>query len=194
MLSRANLLVLDEPTNHLDVESIEALEDAIERYDGTVVLVSHDRELLRGLTTKLWILHDRHITEFPGGFSEWEEVSAERSHAASVRSAEEASLRKVHERQKVAARQKSETPSSKDVRKKQRSAQRELEEREAEIASLEARIATLTTALEDPALYTRTGGVADAKKLGLELERVKRDLDTAFTKWSAASAAVEAGS
>jgi ATP-binding cassette subfamily F protein 3 len=85
MLSRANLLVLDEPTNHLDVESIEALEDALERYDGTVVLVSHDRELLRALTNKLWILHDRHITEFAGGFGEWEEVSAERAHAASVR-------------------------------------------------------------------------------------------------------------
>jgi len=194
MLSRANLLVLDEPTNHLDVESIEALEDAIERYDGTVVLVSHDRELLRALTTKLWILHERHITEFPGGFGEWEEVSAERSHAASVRAAEEASLRKMHERQKVAARQKSEAPSSREVRKKQRVAQRELDEHEARIASLEARIATLTAALEDPELYTREGGVEDARKLGLELEKVKRDLDAAFAKWSAASDAVEAGS
>jgi ABC-type multidrug transport system ATPase subunit len=194
MLSRANLLVLDEPTNHLDVESIEALEDAIERYDGTVVLVSHDRELLRALTTKLWILHERHITEFPGGFSEWEEVSAERSHAASVRAAEEASLRKMHERQKVAARQKSEAPSSRDLRKKQRVAQRELDEHEARIASLEARIATLTAALEDPELYTRAGGVEDARKLGLELERVRRDLDAAFAKWSAASDAVEASS
>src|SRR5262249_47848333 len=77
MLSRANLLVLDEPTNHLDVESIEALEDAIDGYEGTVILVSHDRELLRALTTRIWILHDRHITEFAGGFAEWEEVSAE---------------------------------------------------------------------------------------------------------------------
>src|SRR6266545_453391 len=155
MLSRANLLVLDEPTNHLDVESIEALEDAIERYDGTVVLVSHDRELLRALTTKLWILHERHITEFAGNFGEWEEVSAERAHAASVRASEEASLRKVHERQKVASRQKDEAPSAKDLRRRQRLAQRELEEQEAQIESLEARIATLTAALEDPELYTR---------------------------------------
>src|SRR5207302_10418571 len=81
MLSRANLLILDEPTNHLDVESIEALEDAIDGYDGTVILVSHDRALLRALTTRIWILHRRHMTEFAGGYAEWEEVSTERAHA-----------------------------------------------------------------------------------------------------------------
>ena len=59
MLSGANLLLFDEPTNHLDVESIEALEDAIEAYDGTVILVSHDRALLRALTTRMWVLHER---------------------------------------------------------------------------------------------------------------------------------------
>src|SRR5205823_12976123 len=90
MLSGANLLVLDEPTNHLDVESIEALEDAVDDYDGTVLVVSHDRELLRSLTTRLWVLHERKVTEFDGGFAEWETVSAERAHAASVRASEEA--------------------------------------------------------------------------------------------------------
>jgi ATP-binding cassette subfamily F protein 3 len=192
MLSRANLLVLDEPTNHLDVESIEELEDAIERYDGTVVLVSHDRELLRALTTKLWILHERHVTEFSGGFTEWEQVSAERAHSASVRAAEEASLRKVHERQKVATRRQKETPSSKDLRRQQRITQRELEEQEGQITSLEARIATLSAALEDPELYTRAGGVEEARKLGVELEQVKRELDQAFARWTAASEAVAA--
>jgi len=95
MLSRANLLLLDEPTNHLDVESIEALEDAVERYDGTVFLVSHDRALLRALATRVWILHDRHITDFDGSFAEWETVSAEREHAASVAASEEQESRRV---------------------------------------------------------------------------------------------------
>ena len=191
VLSRANLLALDEPTNHLDVESIEALEDALEAYAGTVVLVSHDRELLRALTTKLWILHDRHITEFAGGFGEWEEVSAERAHAASVRAAEDAALRKVHERQKLAATPKAERLSDKDLRRRQRVLQRELELEEARIAELEARIAALTARLEDPELYTRTGGPDEAGRLGGELEVAKRELDGALERWSAASDALE---
>ena len=194
MLSRANLLVLDEPTNHLDVESIEALEDALDRYDGTVMLVSHDRELLRALTTKVWVLHERHITEFAGGFAEWEEVSAEREHAASVRAAEEASLRKVHERRKLAKKKEAEQPSSKEVRRQQRAAQREVEQAESRIASLEARIAEVTAALEDPELYTRPGGPTHAARLGRELEQLKAGVERAFAEWTAATEAVEAAS
>jgi ATP-binding cassette subfamily F protein 3 len=194
MLSGANLLVLDEPTNHLDVESIEALEDAIERYDGTVILVSHDRELLRALTSKIWVLHERHITEFAGGFAEWEEVSAERAHAAAVRAAEDASLRKVHERQRVARKQANESqgqPSQKDARRKQRLAQRELEVEETRIAELEGVIASLTGRLEDPTLYARPNGASEAKTMGAELDRARRDLDAAIARWSAASETLE---
>ena len=101
MLSGANLLLFDEPTNHLDVESIEALEDAIEDYDGTVLLVSHDRALLRALTTRVWVLHEGRITDFPGSFEEWETASAERAHAAAVAASEEEALRRVQERKQT---------------------------------------------------------------------------------------------
>ena len=185
MLSGANLLILDEPTNHLDVESIEALEDAIEGYDGTVILVSHDRALLRALTTRVWILHDRHMTEFAGGFAEWEEVSAERAHAAAVSAAEEQALRRVHEHQRVAP-----TPTG-DPRKELRRAQRELEAAEAAVATLEAEVARVVAALEDPALYTHPDGAATARKLGAQLETLKRDLEAGLERWTLASQQVE---
>ncbi len=186
MLSGANLLVLDEPTNHLDVESIEALEDAIEEYDGTVILVSHDRALLRALTTRIWILHDRHMTEFAGGFAEWEEVSAERTHAAAVSAAEDQALRQVHERQRVA-------PSPKqDPRKDLRRAQRALEEAEGAVAKLESQVAEVVAALEDPALYTRPEGATTARQLGAQLETLKRSLDAGLERWTKATEEVQA--
>ena len=185
MLSGANLLVLDEPTNHLDVESIEALEDAIQEYDGTVILVSHDRELLRALTTRLWVLHDRHVTEFAGGFAEWEQVSAERAHAAAVRAAEDQALKQVHERRRVALASKD------DPRKALRRAQGDVEKVEAAVAELESQVALVVAALEDPALYTRPDGVDTARQLGARLEALKRSLDAALEQWTQATERVE---
>src|SRR3989454_321506 len=185
MLSGANLLVLDEPTNHLDVESIEALEDAVQAYDGTVILVSHDRALLRALTTRMWILHERRMTEFAGGFAEWEEVSTERAHAAAVSAAEEQALRQVHEHQRVAP------PTKKDPRKELRRAQQELEEAEARGAEPEAPGAKVVAALEDPALYTRPDGTRAAHELGTQLETLKRDLEAGLERWTQATEQVE---
>ena len=194
MLSRANLLVLDEPTNHLDVESIEALEDAIESYDGTVILVSHDRELLRALTTRIWVLHDGRVTEFAGGFAEWEAVSAEREHAAAVSAAEDQALRQVHERRRVARASKGAAgaPTADDPRQVLRRARRELEEAEAAVAELEAQMAPVVAALEDPDLYTRPEGAATARGLGVQLETLKRSLDLALERWTQATERVEA--
>jgi ATP-binding cassette, subfamily F, member 3 len=195
MLSRSNLLILDEPTNHLDVESIEALEDALERYDGTVILVSHDRELLRGLTDKLWVLHDRHITEFDGGFAEWETVSAERERAAALRASEEAALRRVHERQRLERTRRQEAAkanrSARDLTRELRRAQRAVEEAEREIETLEKQIADIGAALENPDLYTRAVGLNEAKTLGVQMERAKQELDSALERWTVATEEVE---
>jgi ATP-binding cassette subfamily F protein 3 len=72
-LARANLLVLDEPTYHLDVANIEVLEDALDEYEGTVLLVSHDRAFLREVATRVWAFDGARIVDFDGPFVEWEE-------------------------------------------------------------------------------------------------------------------------
>ena len=78
-LANANLLVLDEPTNHLDVENIEVLEDALEEYEGTVLLVSHDRAFLREVATRVWAFDGTQLVDFDGPFAEWEEDRARRA-------------------------------------------------------------------------------------------------------------------
>jgi ATP-binding cassette subfamily F protein 3 len=187
MLARANLLILDEPTNHLDVESIEALEDAIERYEGTVIIVSHDRALLRALADRVWVLHDTHITAFDGSFSEWEVVSAERAHAAQVKAAEEAAVHRMRERQTV-QRRDTNTRGQRDALKK---AQRDAEDAERQIAQLEQTIASLTSALADPELYTTSDGAASATRLGADLDAAKGTLERALEAWTEATERVE---
>jgi ATP-binding cassette subfamily F protein 3 len=187
MLARANLLILDEPTNHLDVESIEALEDAIDRYDGTVIIVSHDRALLRALAQRVWVLYDRHIAAFDGSFGEWEVVSAERAHAAQVKAAEEAAVHRLHERQTVARRE----TGTRDQREAIRKAQRDADAAEQEVAQLERTIAELTTTLADPELYMRADGATSAARLGAELDRARASLDRAIERWTNATERAE---
>ena len=180
MLSGANLLIFDEPTNHLDVESIEALEDAIDEYDGTVLLVSHDRALLRGLATRMWVLHGAKIIEFDGSFGEWETVSAERAHAASVAAAEEEQHRLLVEKQRTRKTRDSE----KEDLNERRAVRRKLEAAESRVADLEQRVASLTAELEKPDLYTTPDGGKRAVAMGTELDRLKRELDQAFEQWA----------
>ena len=188
MLSGANFLIFDEPTNHLDVESIETLEDAIEAFDGSVLLVSHDRVLLRALTTRTWVLHGARITDFDGGFEEWEVASAEREHAAAVAAAEEEALRRVRERKA--------TRRPEDQRRKphseRRTAERALAEAERRVGERERRVEELRVRLEDPALYLTPGAATQAHRLGAELESARAELEAAFAEWEAATRAMEA--
>jgi ATP-binding cassette subfamily F protein 3 len=191
MLTRANLLVLDEPTNHLDVETIEVLEDAIETYEGTVILVSHDRAMLRALANKVWVLHDRHITTFDGTFAEWEVASEERAHAAAVRAAEEVALRRVDEKKRTASKQERSAAGG-DMRKTLKEARERAAEAERTVSAIDGEITTLTTTLDDPELYATPGGVDQAHKLGARLDALRARLDKALATWEQETAALEA--
>ena len=101
-LETSNLLILDEPTNHLDVESIEAMEDAIESYEGSMLIVSHDRAVLRGVATQVWEVRGQQLLVFLGTFVEWEEARAE-AKAKIEREAREASARETERTAKARA-------------------------------------------------------------------------------------------
>jgi ATP-binding cassette subfamily F protein 3 len=70
IVSKANFLLLDEPTNHLDIHSVELLIEALKRYQGTLILVSHDRYFISKVANKIWEIEDLKIKEFAGGYDE----------------------------------------------------------------------------------------------------------------------------
>jgi len=74
----ANFLILDEPTNHLDIQSVNILIQALQQFEGTIILVSHDRYLLDKVANKIWFIEDRQIKEYPGTYVEYEEWQSKR--------------------------------------------------------------------------------------------------------------------
>ena len=71
MLQKPNLLILDEPTNHLDLEAINALNVALQKFDGTVLLVTHDQDLMEEVGTRVWHFDNSQITDFKGTYEEY---------------------------------------------------------------------------------------------------------------------------
>jgi ATP-binding cassette subfamily F protein 3 len=211
MLQRANLLILDEPTNHLDVESIEALEDALDGFDGTVLLVSHDRALLRALSTQVWALHGGRVHVFEQPFAEWEAEGGEDAlartaparAAADARDADERARREAEARQRQREAEKAERAreqekaarladheqrkaTDRDARRAEREAQRRAERAERRAAELEAEVTRLQAALDDPALYATADGVQRAAAMARQLEERRSALDAALAEWAEA--------
>ena len=186
MLTQANLLVFDEPTNHLDVETIEGLEDAIDAFDATVLLVSHDRALLRGLTTRTWVLNDGVIEDFAGGFEEWEEKEKDKRRAAAAST--NAAKAATREREKLARAKGTEKPKGP---KPATAAKRAMDAAEERVQSAESTVAKLTAALDDPGLYGSGDGARKSKELGRSLEAAKRDLEAAMAEWERSSVDLE---
>ena len=79
MLQKPNFLVLDEPTNHLDLESINALNIALQKYDGTVLLVTHDHDVIDEVATRIWHFEDGHIEDFKGPYEEYVAYAEEKA-------------------------------------------------------------------------------------------------------------------
>jgi len=142
--SEANVLILDEPTNHLDLESREALEDALAQFNGTLLLVSHDRALLEAVGSRTVAFEDRKLRGYPGGWAEYRtarEEKREREAAAEPR-AGDASVA-------IALRGK----EARRARAEARAAVAETTKLESEVEAAEARLEALEAELADPTAW-----------------------------------------
>ena len=177
LLTPSNLLVLDEPTNHLDMDSKDILKNALLQYTGTLILVSHDRDFLQGLTDTLYEFRDGAVHEFKGDIFEFLEQKRLREEA-------ERTVKKVSVETKVsstAGRQAYE--QSKDRERELRKLRNAVERIEKEIEALETQIA------EKEALLA-SGNAQDAD-FYKEYQSLKDQLDQKMEDWENATIAVE---
>ena len=175
----ANLLVLDEPTNDLDLETLEVLEERIGEFEGTLLLVSHDRAFLDNLVTSLFVLEGGgRIIEHVGGHSDWEEWC--RTSRAATRSGSAAAKSRQGAASAPRTRKRGERTSPRPVRLSFKE-RREIEELPERIEGLEARIEALHARLSDPAFYREPAAViVDARRNLAELEG---ELERSFERW-----------
>lgn len=92
IVSKANFLMLDEPTNHLDIHSVDLLVESLNKYEGSLILVSHDRYFISRLANKIWEIEDKKIREFKGTYQEWEEWKERRLKAEALAAKQEKPL------------------------------------------------------------------------------------------------------
>ena len=184
-LNPPNFLLLDEPTTHLDLEGRETLQKAVRDYDGTVVLVSHDVEFVRGTAENILEISRRGIRRFPGGYDYYMEKTAQEraadAAAAPAKAEDDGSARVSSKdlRRQRAQERAARAPEMKRLKRK-------VAEAEAAIAALEAEQADLTARLAEGSLDPK--GMADA---GKRLKDIQFELNDLTRDWEAAATALE---
>jgi ABC transport system ATP-binding/permease protein len=170
----ANVIVLDEPTNDLDIETLELLESLLAEYEGTVLLVSHDRAFLDAVVTQTIAYEgEGRWREYVGGYEDWARVKQ----AEQARTTQPSSLPKAGKDKRKPAQ----TPVAEAPRKLSFKEQRELDELPELIDRLESEQKSLGLKLSDPALYQRAP--QDAAGMQARLQQIEAELVGAMRRW-----------
>ena len=184
MLNPYNLLALDEPTNHMDILSKDILKQALVRYDGTLIIVSHDRDFLDGLVDKVYEFRDGHVKEHLGGIQDFLEKlrienlnELERHNPAKKK--EDAVQQAAKEEQKQAAQQSYQ--ARKHLSKEEKKMKNRVDFLEKEIAKLEEKQKALEQVLGNP------GPSDDIFELTRQYLENKRELDAKTDEWASLS-------
>ncbi|MHA7121969.1 ATP-binding cassette domain-containing protein [Achromobacter xylosoxidans] len=175
----ANVLVLDEPTNDLDIETLELLEELLQEYSGTVLLVSHDRAFLNNVVTQTIAYEGNgHWRDYVGGYDEW---VAQRPAPAPASSADDDAAKAARAADEAAARAKAAKPKPARAAKMNSWELRELEGLPDAIAALEAQQAELAGKLADGSLYR--DAPAEVERINAELSKLESELEERFARW-----------
>ncbi len=198
LLEPVNLLILDEPTNHLDMRSKDVLKEAIKAFDGTAIVVSHDREFLDGLVDKVYEFGGGHVREHLGGIYDWlcslsasagkaEEEASQASIDAMLHSSKKVQQEQPKQQEQQTVKESQSTVSyaeRKEIQKKINRLQKAVKESESKIEKLETRIHELDVILYDPAN-------ASNMELVNEYTDTKAKLDDEELKWTSLSEELE---
>lgn len=188
LLEPKNLLVLDEPTNHLDMRSKDILKQALINYDGALIIVSHDRDFLRGMTDKVYEFKDKKIKETIGDvydFLRKQNIESLDQLSVEKKPAKAEAPKKVEETKETNA----ERDARREKEKQQKNLARKVEQFEADIAVLEKEIANLDEVMLDPVLSREAMKDGD---IFARYQTKQADLDVKMKAWEATQAEMEA--
>ncbi len=193
IVSKANFLLLDEPTNHLDMHSVELLADALNKYQGSYILVSHDRFFISKTANKIWEIVDHKIKEFKGTYDEWVEwnermarLEAEKKNENGKPKTESAKKEEVKPVQPVQERSVNNSPFNRELQRELQKQQRKLMLLEEDISKASSERGRLEQALSAPENYADkkkfTVVESDYKKANEKLQSLNKEYETLFEK------------
>jgi ATP-binding cassette subfamily F protein 3 len=198
IVSKANFLMLDEPTNHLDMHSCELLIEALNKYEGTIILVSHDRYFVSKTANKIWEIVDQEIKEFKGGYEEWVQWKERMAKAikptvqqqpdklslpvqAKAKPGNTNNIQKPAEPKPVSS-----APINKEAKKELQKVQKQFQQLEEKMAALNKRRTELEAALADPSTYSDKQKFLETEmaynQTGTELTGLNTEYENIFEK------------
>lgn len=179
LLKPNNLLILDEPTNDLDVETLELLEEILTDYQGTLLIVSHDRQFIDNTATECYLFEgEGRLNKYVGGFFDAKQQQA--NFWASKTVEEQAKEKKTEALKEESAVKNDRTSKPKSVKLSYKE-QRELEQLPQLLEELETKITALQAEIADPAFFQQAHDITDAKLKALA--DTEAELETAFLRW-----------
>lgn len=182
LISESNFLLLDEPTNHLDMMSVNILCQALQQYEGSYIVVSHDRHFVRNIANKIWYIEDQEIKEYPGSYDEFNQWKTERDKLKKEKlSKNPGTIPAKQENKEVKVQTPKNNPELERFKK-------EFNKTELKIMEFESLKSDLEKEIAKPEIYS---DIKKLEKLNTEYQKVTNDLEVLNRQWEALASDIE---